>query len=1013
MKKILLFVLILITIQSFGQNPSNYQYRTVRERLLAFMVDSSFHVPRYNGIPSGLRVGSSYNSGGLAADTLNHGAFLYSGGIWRKIGTEGIKCGLTCSDCGIVTWSGTGLTFDVTSADYNLNSVPYHYSGGSVTLDAADGSFDRFDAIVLTSSGLTKITGTASSDPQLPQFDPCSNILLTYIFVQTGATTPTQVTDELIYDENAETWTHATSGTISANFASTAASSVGTKSLAIASWSNNANIIWTAPGALNTNNYTTFSYYIKLTATMANNINISAQFFNGTTAVSNIVVSPFTKTYTSSFQGVVFSMSQFTFTSNVFTNIKLIFNGTNTNTVYIDFMRLQGGIIQPPSGGGSSVNIYNSDGTLSGNRKLKGLNNTYSLQFDSLNSFSVLRNGISRMYQNSSSSGLFSPDGTNSLQVSNSVAQLNFNSGANYLWLLNDSSIAHKRISYEGNIHGTLFPYSLVDKSYVDSVASASGSNFANADLTFTGNRTHAMAGNTLKLTSSGNEQFFINPDSRYRLGAIDDGVGPAMGLDIDNVAGTVKLGSLTGFTGLSLSALPTRYIKLDIAGTNYFHIDGSGGIFLTQGLIAGTSADSVVVIDPSTGQLKKRNASSFGGDGGISRISPLDSMAKDAKGIQVTGISLVPQSADSTYAGLLKNTDYNRSYKLKSENNPTGTITMNIDSSGQRMYFFTSTGGRTLAFSNLRRGDIALITFDNTSGSDITLTLPSNSYVNNTSAATTTIPTGLSSLSLYNYDGTYLLFGQSQSNLTNFSFTDGNGFDGTVTNSTSTPALALNLQEGFEPWYRYYFDASTNTSAYYDLGSSGTGSGITIAPAIDRWMGGRQWSTGTTTTGLAYSHFGNSGAYAPITINNDTRFNFGTKIRIDTLSDGTNTYEMFMGFGDFQNSSAGITDGVYFRYIHSDSSGKWIAVTESNNTKTEVATSTTVAVATDYKLTISVYNGHAIFYINGTQAADITTNIPTTTARSTSVVESILKSAGTIARLMYVEWIGFGNRSN
>lgn len=41
-------------------------------------------------------------------------------------------------------------------------------------------------------------------------------------------------------------------------------------------------------------------------------------------------------------------------------------------------------------------------------------------------------------------------------------------------------------------------------------------------------------------------------------------------------------------------------------------------------------------------------------GGGGISRIAPIDSMAKDANGIQVSGISLVPQSADGSFPGLV-----------------------------------------------------------------------------------------------------------------------------------------------------------------------------------------------------------------------------------------------------------------------------------------------------------------------------------------------------------------------
>jgi len=121
----------------------------------------------------------------------------------------------------------------------------------------------------------------------------------------------------------------------------------------------------------------------------------------------------------------------------------------------------------------SGTNIYNSNGILQGNRTLTGLNNTYYLNFDSLNYFVVGRNAIPRVFMNSSASGIVSPDGSNSMQVSNSVASIAYNTSANYLWVINDSSIFHKRASYEGNLHSTFYPYSLVDKSYVDSVTAA------------------------------------------------------------------------------------------------------------------------------------------------------------------------------------------------------------------------------------------------------------------------------------------------------------------------------------------------------------------------------------------------------------------------------------------------------------------------------------------------------------------------------------------------------------
>ena len=83
--RIFLILTLLISIQSFGQNPTNYQYRTVRERLLAMMADSTFHLPRYNGVPSGVRTGSSTHSGALGADTLNNRIYFWSDYVWHRL----------------------------------------------------------------------------------------------------------------------------------------------------------------------------------------------------------------------------------------------------------------------------------------------------------------------------------------------------------------------------------------------------------------------------------------------------------------------------------------------------------------------------------------------------------------------------------------------------------------------------------------------------------------------------------------------------------------------------------------------------------------------------------------------------------------------------------------------------------------------------------------------------------------------------------------------------------------
>lgn len=115
---------------------------------------------------------------------------------------------------------------------------------------------------------------------------------------------------------------------------------------------------------------------------------------------------------------------------------------------------------------------------------------------------------------------------------------------------------------------------------------------------------------------------------------------------------------------------------------------------------------------------------------------------------------------ASSSAAGVMTVNQYNRLFTRQTSANPTGTITVNVNSGAQIGITFTATGGRTLAFLNLVAGDLVKIVIDNTSGSTVALTLPSNSFSAGTgSAASVTIPTGKSVLSLVDYDGTNYYF--------------------------------------------------------------------------------------------------------------------------------------------------------------------------------------------------------------------------------------------------------------
>lgn len=127
------------------------------------------------------------------------------------------------------------------------------------------------------------------------------------------------------------------------------------------------------------------------------------------------------------------------------------------------------------------------------------------------------------------------------------------------------------------------------------------------------------------------------------------------------------------------------------------------------------------------------------------------------------TVVTIVAIALDSTHDGYMVKADWNRLFGRQKLANPTGTITFDPTLGGQAGITFTSTGGRTLAFSNLRYGGSIKLHIENTSGATITLTLPSNSRLTGTgSVSTITIPTGNSTVSLNDYDGTNYLFGLS-----------------------------------------------------------------------------------------------------------------------------------------------------------------------------------------------------------------------------------------------------------
>lgn len=123
------------------------------------------------------------------------------------------------------------------------------------------------------------------------------------------------------------------------------------------------------------------------------------------------------------------------------------------------------------------------------------------------------------------------------------------------------------------------------------------------------------------------------------------------------------------------------------------------------------------------------------------------------------------------------------------------------------------------------------------------------------------------------------------------------------------------------------------------------------------------------------------------------------------TLGDATNNYYYFLRIAN--NPSSGFftqnnSIGIYYRY--SDNSGKWwLRSTNNSGTSTETDSGVTVAVNTEYELTVTVNKAlnEATFFIDGTVVGRITTNLPTNVICGPST--QLEKTAGTSARSVYV----------
>lgn len=204
------------------------------------------------------------------------------------------------------------------------------------------------------------------------------------------------------------------------------------------------------------------------------------------------------------------------------------------------------------------------------------------------------------------------------------------------------------------------------------------------------------------------------------------------------------------------------------------------------------------------------------------------------------------------------------------------------------------------------------------------------------------------------------------------------------------------------------FTDFESSAFTQHTLGSFNDGGGLGDSAAVssfgvnstEKAYGVLQLSSGTSTAG---GSFVSRGLFITFGFGFELTLEF--RAAVSALSDGTETYTVFLGFNDATNGNG--VDGAYFRYTHGTNGGRIEAVTRSNSVETAEDTGVSFVAGEFRKLKIVVNEAatQVDFYIDDVKTNDITTNIINDSARMTNATYVMKKTAGSTARLLYLDY--------
>lgn len=269
------------------------------------------------------------------------------------------------------------------------------------------------------------------------------------------------------------------------------------------------------------------------------------------------------------------------------------------------------GWIEFTSSGGSTVNVYNSDGTLTGARILSGGNN--SLTFDELVGFDVTSTSGAIQFN------FFKSDGKSSYFVLGDTIKINPNLGN----LLIDTLIETQDTSTYKPIVLDPITGRVLQSSYWYGGGGSGGSGIV------------SLGTSAFGLTTQN--------DSTYK---------------VDTIQVSTRLWRQKGVDSVQSNLTSGLALKLNLADTAsmlspYLRKIDTTNKWITS-VYRKTASDSVFYVKGGTATFAYRDSIGSGGGGGVTTIATINGTTKSANGAVISGSDFYMQTVDGTYPGLM-----------------------------------------------------------------------------------------------------------------------------------------------------------------------------------------------------------------------------------------------------------------------------------------------------------------------------------------------------------------------